>query len=49
MIMMTKPMLMKWPGGKGETDIQVLAERNHLKDMAAEETTLQLLFKKQEG
>jgi hypothetical protein len=44
MIMMTKPMMMKWLGGKGETDIRVLTERNHLKDLAAEERTLQWLF-----
>jgi hypothetical protein len=43
--MMTKPLMMKWPGGKGERGIQVLVGRHHLKDRAIDEA-LQWLFKK---
>ena len=46
--MMAKPMTMKWPGGKGERDIQVLVGRHHLKNRATDET-LQWLFKKEDG
>jgi hypothetical protein len=42
---MAKLMMMKWPGGKGERGIQVLARRHHLKDRATNET-IQKFFKK---